>query len=151
MIVDYWIIRRGNMHVPSLFTKDKDAPYTYYKGWNPRAIVAWVSGVAFTIHGLAGAFDANSVNDASKSMYKLGFLLSLLMGGLVYWIACLIFPIPVYSAAAEAEFSPSKRFESMAKSEGFFEGEGVDTIRGALAGPGNGIVFGDEKSAALSV
>ncbi|KAK1673594.1 putative uracil transporter [Colletotrichum godetiae] len=130
MIVDYWIIHRGNLHVPSLYTKAEGAPYTYYKGWNLRAVAAWVAGVAFTVHGIAGNLDPNSVNQASKNMYKLGFLLSLAMGSFVYYVACLIWPIPVYPW--ELEPQASTNFESMAPSEGFFPGESVDTIRGVL-------------------
>ncbi|KAF4340516.1 allantoin transport [Fusarium beomiforme] len=131
MIVDYWIIRRGNFHVCSLFTKDPSSPYTYYKGWNLRAIVAWIAGVAFTVHGIAGNLNPNSVNQASKNMYRLGFLLSLLMGMAMYYVLCLIWPPPVYP---EGSIDGSMVFEYMADSEGFFYGENTDTIRGIVDG-----------------
>ncbi len=125
MIVDYWIVRRGNLHVPSLFTKEPHAPYTYYHGWNFRAMGAWIAGVAFTIHGIAGNLNPNSVNDASKNMYRLGFLLSLLMGAAVYYAACLIWPLSVYPDMVK---DGSMVFEAMAESEGFMVGESPDTI-----------------------
>ncbi|KAH8174152.1 hypothetical protein LIA77_05571 [Sarocladium implicatum] len=131
MIVDYWLIRRGNFHVPSLFTKEPSSPYTYYKGWNPRAIVAWIAGVAFTVHGIAGNLDPDAVNDANKNMYRLGFLLSLLMGAGVYYAACLIWPPPVFPAHLGNQ---SMAFENMADSEGFLYGESPDTIRGIAGG-----------------
>ncbi|KAK2001953.1 putative uracil transporter [Colletotrichum falcatum] len=131
MIVDYWILRRGNFHVPSLYTKAESSPYTYYKGWNLRAVVAWLSGVIFTVHGIAGNLDPDSVNQASKNMYKLGFLLSLLMGSLVYYVACLIWPPQVYPTGLDSDVSMG--FESMAASEGFLPGEGIETIRGVFS------------------
>jgi NCS1 family nucleobase:cation symporter-1 len=127
MIVDYWIIRRGNFHVPSLYNKE-EGPYSYYKGWNFRAVVAWVAGVAFTVHGVAGNLDPDSVATASKNMYKLGFLLSLLMGSAVYYALCLIWPPPLYAAGTDGPTN----FEGMADSEGFFEGESADGIRMVL-------------------
>jgi NCS1 family nucleobase:cation symporter-1 len=133
MIVDYWLIRKGNFHVPSLFTKEPSSPYTYYKGWNIRAIVAWLCGVAFTVHGVAGNLKPGSVNAASSNMYRLGFLLSLAMGSLVYYVACLIWPVQLYATSAEGPTS----FEAMAASEGFFEGESPDTIRGVVIGSGH--------------
>lgn len=133
MIVDYWIIRRGNFHIPSLFSDSPDAPYTYYKGWNLRTVAAWVAGVAFTVHGIAGSLEPGSVNAASQNMYRLGFLLSLLMGSAVYYAACLIWPIPVYPAGKE---DGPMAFEAMADSEGFFEGEGPDSIRGVILSDG---------------
>jgi hypothetical protein len=134
MVVDYWLVRRGNLHVPSLYSRDADAPYTYWKGWNLRAIVAWLAGTGFVIHGVAGALEPSLTNQASKDMYKLGFLLSFLVGSTVYYVACLIFPVPMYPASKQ---DTPKTFEYMAASEGFFEGESVDTIRlshGAITG-----------------
>ncbi|KAJ5550224.1 hypothetical protein N7535_001838 [Penicillium sp. DV-2018c] len=134
MVVDYWLVRRGNLHVPSLYNRDSDAIYTFWKGWNLRAIVAWVAGTSFVIHGVAGALEPSSTNQASKDMYKLGFLLSFLVGSAVYYVANLIFPVPMYPASGQ---DMPKTFEYMAASEGFFEGESVDTIRishGAIAG-----------------
>ncbi|KAJ5130049.1 uncharacterized protein N7515_006088 [Penicillium bovifimosum] len=146
MVVDYWLVRRGNLHVPSLYNRDADSPYSYWKGWNLRAIVAWLAGTAFVIHGVAGALEPSLTNQASKDMYKLGFLLSFLVGSLVYYLACLIFPVPMYP---ESGRDMPKTFEYMAASEGFFEGESVDTIRishGAITG-----INGDtEKDSAIT-
>ncbi|KAJ5236955.1 hypothetical protein N7489_007046 [Penicillium chrysogenum] len=134
MVVDYWLVRRGNLHVASLYSRDAGTPYTYWKGWNIRAMVAWLCGTAFVIHGVAGALDPSLTNQASKNMYKLGFLLSFLVGSAVYYVSCLIFPVPIYP---EGKYDVPKTWEYMAGSEGFFEGESVDTIRlnhGAITG-----------------
>lgn len=136
MVVDYWVIRRGNVHVPSLYSREPGIPYTYYKGWNLRAIAAWLAGTAFVIHGVAGALNADLTDQASKNMYKIGFLLSFLMGSAVYYAGCLIFPMPIYPDGKQD--TPST-WEYMANSEGFFEGESVDIIR-----LGNGVVVGVE-------
>ncbi|KAK7185405.1 hypothetical protein DPSP01_001974 [Paraphaeosphaeria sporulosa] len=130
MIVDYWYVRRGNFHVPSLYVNSPKAPYTYYKGWNLRMLAAWVAGVAFTVHGVAGSLDPDSVATASKNMYKLGFVLSFLMGGLVYFVLCLIWPPPILPGGEEREL----RFEEMAANEGFFDHESVATITGVVEG-----------------
>lgn len=126
MVVDYWLVRRGNLHIPSLYSRDAGTPYTYWKGWNLRAIVAWLAGTAFVIHGVAGALEPSLTNQASKNMYKLGFLLSFLAGSAVYYIACLVFPVPIYPTGRQ---DMPTTWEYMADSEGFFEGESVDTIR----------------------
>jgi NCS1 family nucleobase:cation symporter-1 len=132
MVVDYWIVRKGNFHVPSLYTKAPGTPYAYFHGWNIRALVAWIAGVAFTVHGIAGSLDKNSVNQASKNMYKLGFLLSFSMGCLVYYVSSLIWKMPVYPENCFPE--QGMRFEYMAPSEGFFDKESVDSIVNVLDG-----------------
>lgn len=130
MVVDYWIVRNGNLHVPSLYTKQPGRPYTYYEGWNPRALAAWVAGVAFTIHGIAGSLDPTAVNEASKNMYKLGFLLSFLMGALVYYVLSRGWPTAVYPTDSLDEFPTA--FEAMTLSEGFLPDESVEGIKGVL-------------------
>lgn len=126
MVVDYWIVRKGNFHIPSLYTRAPGTPYAYRKGWNIRAMVAWVAGVAFVVHGVAGSLDSSSVNQASQNMYKLGFLLSFFMGSVLYYAFSLIWPMQVYPERVKD--GESIGFEHMTKSEGFFVGESVEMI-----------------------
>ncbi|KAK7990958.1 hypothetical protein PG990_015238 [Apiospora arundinis] len=161
MVVDYWVLRRGNLHVPSLYTKATGTPYAYLHGWNLRAVAAWVAGVAFTVHGIAGSLDPDAVNQASKNMYKLGFLLSFFMGAGVYYVLSVIWPVPVYPEdhVATDYDEDTGSFEYMARSEGFFAGENVDRIRGILVGDHGvveydtpvtrGYASGDEKDRTL--
>jgi NCS1 family nucleobase:cation symporter-1 len=93
-------------------------------------LAAWVAGVAFTVHGVAGSLDPDSFSTVSKNMYKLGFLLSLCMGGLVYYVLCLIWPVPILPVGAEQCLA----FEDMAANEGFFDTESIGTITGVLEG-----------------
>ncbi|KAF3049067.1 hypothetical protein E8E11_010127, partial [Didymella keratinophila] len=130
MIIDYWVVRKGNFYVPSLYVATLKSPYTYFKGWNLKMLAAWTAGVAFTVHGVAGSLNPNSVATASKNMYKLGFLLSLCMGDLVYYILDLIWPVPVLPKGAGRTLV----FEQMAANAGFFDHEGVWTITGVLEG-----------------
>ncbi|KAF2756461.1 putative allantoin permease [Pseudovirgaria hyperparasitica] len=130
MIVDYWVLRNGNFHVPSLYEKKSGTPYEYTHGWNLRAIAAWIAGVAFTVHGIAGSLDPDSVNQSSKNMYKLGFFLSFAMGAVIFYCLSLIWPTPVYPASQAG--NAEKTFEYMAATEGFFSGESVDSIKNSM-------------------
>lgn len=130
MVVDYWISRNGNLHIPSMYAYNPESPYFYYKGWNLRMLAAWVAGVAFTVHGVAGSLDPESVSDVSKNMYKLGFLLSFCMAGVVYYITCLIWPVQTLPHGMHRSLA----FEELAINEGFFEHESISTITGVLDG-----------------
>ncbi|KAF1915099.1 permease for cytosine/purines, uracil, thiamine, allantoin-domain-containing protein [Ampelomyces quisqualis] len=130
MIIDYWLIRKGNFHVPSMYVSSAESPYTYYKGWNLRMLVAWVAGVAFTVHGVAGSLDPDSVAAASKSMYKLGFLLSFCMGAMVYYVLCFIWPVQILPKGTERHLE----FEELTATEGFFDHESISTITGLREG-----------------
>lgn len=134
MIVDYWIVRRGNFHVPSLYTTTEGSPYRYYKGWNLRMLAAFLGGCAFVVHGVAGSLKPHSVNQVSKDMYKLGFLLSAFMGGLIYWVLSVIWPPMLLPAGHEQHLA----WEAMVPSEGYLEGESVANITGLIEGTSPG-------------
>jgi len=51
MICDYYIVRRRNLAVEDLYRRG--GAYEYLHGFNPRAIVALVAGVAISLVGLA--------------------------------------------------------------------------------------------------
>lgn len=48
LIVDYFVRNRRRMLVDELF-KREDSSYWFYKGWNVRAVIAWVSGAIVTL------------------------------------------------------------------------------------------------------
>jgi NCS1 family nucleobase:cation symporter-1 len=115
--VDYFIVRQGNIHIPSLYNGHPTSPYWYQGGFNIRAFVAWFIGVAVVIHGLAGSFNTN-YNINSKHMYSLGMLLSFATGGTIYYILALIWPICIYPT--DHVDAPKTR-EYMAQTDGYFD------------------------------
>jgi NCS1 family nucleobase:cation symporter-1 len=136
MIIDYWIIRRGNFHVPSLYTKEPGTVYSYFHGWNLRAVAAWAGGVAFTVHGIAVSLgDGGAVGQGSENMYKLGFLLSFGMGCLLYYVLTLFWPVRILEGGfSDEDGGKEMGFEEMAGCEGFLEGESVEAIRDGIGG-----------------
>lgn len=118
MIVDYWIIRRGNIHVPSLYRPDASSPYYYARGFNFRALVAWISGVVLVISGISGAIKPGSVSQMAVNIYNCGFILSFTAGAVVYYVLCRVWPPKVYpDGEHEGE---SRAWEYMVPTEGFF-------------------------------
>ncbi|WP_433876306.1 NCS1 family nucleobase:cation symporter-1 [Sinomonas atrocyanea] len=49
IMADYWLIRRGKVNVPALYTEAATADYHYTKGVNPRAIAALVPAAAVAL------------------------------------------------------------------------------------------------------
>ena len=49
IMADYWLIRRGKVDVPALYTEDRTGAYHYTKGVNPRAVAALVPAAAVAI------------------------------------------------------------------------------------------------------
>ena len=121
MIMDYFFIRKGNVHVPSAYNGSSSSPYWYYHGFNLRMYAAWIAGVVITIHGLAGAYNP-SISAASKHMYTLGFLLSGATSSVVYIVLCKVKPFQIYPLSYAT--APRTR-EFLAANEGYFEDEQV--------------------------
>ncbi|KAJ5578632.1 uncharacterized protein N7459_007596 [Penicillium hispanicum] len=117
MIVDYWITRRGNIHVPSLYNTEPGSPYFYTYGFNLRAFAAWLAAIILVIPGVSGALHPGSIGQAAVHIYNMGFLLSTTFAALVYYICCKIWPVQLYPRELGAK---DDSWEAMRYTEGFF-------------------------------
>jgi NCS1 family nucleobase:cation symporter-1 len=120
--VDYWFIRRGNIHMPSVFIGDQSSIYWYWRGFNWRAYAAWVVGAALVVHGVGNALNPGTLGIASTRMYNMGFLISTCAGGFSYYVFCRIWPVKVYP---DAHADEPVKWEHMASTEGYFEDDNL--------------------------
>ena len=118
MIVDYWISRKGNIHIPSTYRPEAGSPYYYTKGVNARAYVAWAVGVALVISGISGNINPGSISQTAVNLYNCGFILSFTGAGVTYYVLCTIWPVQVYPAGPHEH--ERKEREDMVPTEGFF-------------------------------
>ncbi|BCW37623.1 permease [Arthrobacter sp. StoSoilA2] len=49
VMADYWLVRRGKVNVPELYSDDPKGAYFYKRGVNPKAIVAMLPAAALAI------------------------------------------------------------------------------------------------------
>lgn len=54
LICNYYVISRGSLVVPDLYTGDKSGAYYFTKGWNIRAYIAYVVTLAVGFAGFLG-------------------------------------------------------------------------------------------------
>jgi NCS1 family nucleobase:cation symporter-1 len=57
LIADYFVLRRTRLDLPGLYKKE--GPYWYAGGFNPRAMIALVLGIAPCVPGFLGTVSAN--------------------------------------------------------------------------------------------
>ena len=93
MLVDYFIIRRGNLQLPDLFRTSPSGRYYFTKGFNIRALIAFVAGFLLPLPGFVASF-GHKLSDAATNMFALGWVLSFTVGGTAYWVICFIFKVP---------------------------------------------------------
>jgi len=62
IMADYWLLRRGKVNVPHLYTTDEGGSYHYRRGVNPKAIIALIPAgvVALTIAFVPALHDLSS-------------------------------------------------------------------------------------------
>ena len=75
MIVDYFLVRKGEYDLNSFFVKN--GQYSYRNGWNPRAFVAMVLGVIVALIGL--------VVPSLQMLYTYNWFLGIAVGGISYY------------------------------------------------------------------
>ena len=93
MLVDYFLVRNGNLTISELFTRSRSARYYYFHGFNLRAFAAFIIGFLLPLPGFAASFGYD-IGSAAVDMYALGWILSLSMGCVAYYVICLIWKVP---------------------------------------------------------
>ena len=94
MLVDYFLVRSGNLDMAALYTTSSNGKYYFLYGVNVRAVLAFIIGFVIPLPGFIGSFGTVTVSTAATRLYDMGWLLSFLFGGLSYWVLCLIWKVP---------------------------------------------------------
>jgi nucleobase:cation symporter-1, NCS1 family len=76
LIIDYWVIRKTELHLPSLY--QHDGVYRYQNGWNPAAIIATAVGAGVA---LLGAFW-----EPMRPIYDWSWFVGFGLSAGLYWI-----------------------------------------------------------------
>ena len=122
IIIDYFIARKGNVHVLSCYVGNKSGLYWFWSGVNWLGAAAWLFGTTMGIPGLIGQYQPQIISNAAKYMYMMGWLLTFFTSAIIYYIMTAIVKPRVFPAGFET--TPFKR-EWLANDgrEGFFDGE----------------------------
>lgn len=87
LIIDYYFIRQTQINVPALY--EEHGQYSYQKGWNMAAVIAFAIGVIPNIPGfLNAAFPASfpEVSAVLKTIYTYAWFVGLAISGIVYFV-----------------------------------------------------------------
>lgn len=122
IIVDYYIARKGNIHVPSCYDGKKTGLYWFWSGFNLCGVLAWLFGTTMGIPGLIGQYQPQIISNAAKYMYMMGWLLTFFTSAILYYISTVFIKPRVFPPGRES--TPYER-EWLANDgrEGFYEGE----------------------------
>ncbi len=90
MICDYFLIRRTKLSIYSLY--HAEGIYHYSKGFNPRAVVALVLGVAVALIGL--------FVPSLHFLYDYSWFVGLFLSGVIYAALMHFWPVPIVEPSA---------------------------------------------------
>jgi NCS1 family nucleobase:cation symporter-1 len=77
MIVDYYLIKGGNLDIQDLFSADPNGKYYYDGGWNRKAIVGFSVAAIFSI--------ATVWVPALAVLSGYGWVIGAVLGGVIHW------------------------------------------------------------------
>ena len=91
MMADFWVLRNRHLNLSSLY-RHPDI-YTFFHGFNLRAFLAFICGIAPNLVGLAKATGNQSVPKGATYAYSLSWLVGTLVAFVVYTMAGQIWPM----------------------------------------------------------
>jgi NCS1 family nucleobase:cation symporter-1 len=100
MIADYFVLRKRSLDVEGLY--QRDGPYEYRAGFNPRALIALAAGIVVALVGL--------VVPPLKFLYDYSWFVGFGVAAMVY-IALMIGPDERASIPPNPLLIPVKGFE----------------------------------------
>jgi nucleobase:cation symporter-1, NCS1 family len=122
IMIDYFFVKKGNIHVPSLFQQPVQSSLYYYtKGWNAKALACWVAAAVFGIPGLVGAYHPNWVGDAARHMYQMGWVLCFAVSVVLYLLVNKFLPARVVPDGYPG--ADATTFEAFGETEGYLAGD----------------------------
>jgi NCS1 family nucleobase:cation symporter-1 len=122
MMVDYFLVRKGNIHIPSCYIGNKTGLYWFWSGINWVGVAAWLFGTTMGIPGLIGQYQPQLISDAARYMYMMGWLLTFFTAAVLYYVGTVFIKPRIFPLGFE---STPLRWEWLANEgrEGFFDGE----------------------------
>ena len=101
IIIDYYITRKGNVHVPSCYNGKKSGLYWFTAGINLCGVAAWLIGTSMGIPGLIGQYQPQIISNAAQYMYMMGWLLTFTTSATVYYAVTVFIKPQIFPTGAK--------------------------------------------------
>lgn len=121
--MDYFLVRRGNIHIPSLYNGSPCELYWFTSGVHVAGVVSWCVGVSLGLPGLVGTYEPLAVNQAAKNMYKVGWVLYMSAAAMTYYLMATFLEKPAIFPQGHHENPKTWEFLAQNQPEGYFDDE----------------------------
>ncbi|KAG7697143.1 hypothetical protein KL930_002406 [Ogataea haglerorum] len=137
ILSDFFVLRRGNLHVPSLYLAKPGSLYWKWHGCNMWGLFAWIISPVIALPGFVRLYHPNILNQTVSDIFNCGWLYTFLIGFTAYTILGLIFKPKIYP---DNHADTPTTFEYMVPYNGFFEDDAP------INGVGNPAVISSDAS-----
>lgn len=121
------MVRRGNIHVPSLYNGRPRGLYWFTSGVHIPGIISWLIGVSLGLPGLVGTYEPLVVTQAAKNMYKIGWVLYMSAAAVTYCLMVTILEKPAIFPQVYRENPNSWEFLAQTEPVGYFGKENANS------------------------
>ncbi|PWN26047.1 NCS1 nucleoside transporter [Jaminaea rosea] len=96
LIADYHVVRQRKLKLSHLYEATPETTYSFFCGFNPRALLAWVLGVlpAFPgfVHNVSHKGDFTNYNVGWSRLFHFCWLIGLTISAFVFTALCYVWP-----------------------------------------------------------
>ncbi|KAE8142796.1 permease for cytosine/purines, uracil, thiamine, allantoin-domain-containing protein [Aspergillus pseudotamarii] len=92
LLCDYYLIRRGRLCIPEMYTMNPEGRYHYLRGINFRAFAVYLFSIAPSFYGFLNQLGVKGPLSIQR-FYYVSYPTGLLIAFIGYYLTCLCFPI----------------------------------------------------------
>ncbi|QMW36215.1 hypothetical protein G4B84_011744 [Aspergillus flavus NRRL3357] len=129
LLCDYYLIRRGRLCIPELYTMNPEGRYHYLRGINFRAFAVYLVSIATSFYGFLSQLGVKAPLSIQRFYYG-SYPTGLLIAFLGYHLSCLCFPI-VGMVRTRGWYEPREYIDvhDSARDDTTMDFDGVDVSR----------------------
>ncbi|KOC12642.1 hypothetical protein AFLA70_130g002641 [Aspergillus flavus AF70] len=129
LLCDYYLIRRGRLCIPELYTMNPEGRYHYLRGINFRAFAVYLVSIATSFYGFLSQLGVKAPLSIQR-FYYVSYPTGLLIAFLGYHLSCLCFPI-VGMVRTRGWYEPREYIDvyDSARDDTTMDFDGVDVSR----------------------
>ncbi|KAL4782610.1 NCS1 nucleoside transporter [Aspergillus varians] len=133
LLCDYYLLRRGNLSIPDLYTASPSSPYHYYHGFGLRAFAAYILAIIPNFYGFLNQMGVGA-NIGVQRFYYVAYPVGLLVALGSYCAFVWVWEVEgvVWGWGWREPKDYLDEFDAGRYTEG--EGEGVEVVQGVRVG-----------------
>ncbi|KAJ3131444.1 hypothetical protein HK100_006348 [Physocladia obscura] len=85
LLANYYLVARGYLKIPDLFSDSKHGAYYFFHGFGIQAFVAYIIGIIPSFYGFLNNIGINASNGVVKTILSAG----------TYYLYCWLWPVPI--------------------------------------------------------